>query len=127
MSIELRNAFLKAKSEGRNALVTFITAGFPTIEDSVDILKGLQDGGSDVIELGLPFSDPIADGPTIQAANTKALENGITTNICLDIVRNARKQGVTVPIILMGYYNPVYAYGEEKLLLHSEVIVKKLV
>ncbi|GME88849.1 hypothetical protein B5S28_g2147 [[Candida] boidinii] len=115
MSIELRNAFLKAKSEGRNALVTFITAGFPTIEDSVDILKGLQDGGSDVIELGLPFSDPIADGPTIQAANTKALENGITTNICLDIVRNARKQGVTVPIILMGYYNPVYAYGEEKL------------
>lgn len=120
MATELRNAFVKAKKEGRNALVTFITAYFPTPEDTIPILKGLQDGGSDVIELGIPFSDPIADGPTIQEANTLALENGCTVAKCLELVRESRKQGVTVPIVLMGYYNPLLKYGEEKMVKETK-------
>ncbi|ODV87236.1 hypothetical protein CANARDRAFT_26654 [[Candida] arabinofermentans NRRL YB-2248] len=114
MAAELRNAFSKAKAEGRSALVPFITAGYPTIEDTVPILKGLQDGGADIIELGVPFSDPIADGPTIQVANTLALENGITVPKCLELVKQARATGVTVPIVLMGYYNPILNYGEQQ-------------
>lgn len=114
MSELLRQTFANAKAENRNALVTFMTAGYPSVEDTIPILKGFQDGGVDVIELGLPFSDPIADGPTIQVANTTALENGITMSKTLDLVREARDNGVTVPIILMGYYNPILNYGEEK-------------
>ncbi|GME71655.1 unnamed protein product [Ambrosiozyma monospora] len=120
MASELRAAFTKAKNEGRNALVTFITAGYPTIEDTVPILKGLQDGGVDIIELGIPFSDPIADGPTIQVANTKALDNGITVPKCIELVKLARKAGVTIPIILMGYYNPILIYGEQKMVEDSK-------
>ncbi|QPG76140.1 tryptophan synthetase [Brettanomyces nanus] len=116
MSTELRQAFINAKKEGRAALVTFITAGFPTVEDTVPVLKGLQDGGVDIIELGVPFSDPIADGPTIQAANVVALENGMSVPKTIDLVRNARAAGVTVPIILMGYYNPILIYGEKKMI-----------
>jgi tryptophan synthase len=91
-----------------------VTAGYPTIEDTTPILKGFQDGGVDIIELGIPFSDPIADGPTIQQANTTALENGITVAKTLDLVVEARKVGVTVPIVLMGYYNPILQYDEQK-------------
>lgn len=116
MSAELREAFIKAKNEGRNALVTFVTAFFPTEKDTVEVLQGLQQGGADVIELGIPFSDPIADGPTIQAANTKAIENGCTVQKCLDVVKQARASGVSTPIILMGYYNPILKYGEEELI-----------
>ncbi|TID30880.1 hypothetical protein CANINC_000528 [Pichia inconspicua] len=115
MSAELRNAFIKAQKEGRNALVTFMTAYFPSPEDSIPILFALQEGGADVIELGIPFSDPIADGPTIQAANTKAIENGCTVNKCLELLKDARSQGLTVPVVLMGYYNPILKYGEEEL------------
>lgn len=79
----------------------------------------MQDGGVDVIELGLPFSDPIADGPTIQVANTVALNNGVTIPMCLDLVKKARAAGVTVPILLMGYYNPLLIYGEEKMIQDS--------
>lgn len=114
MSLQLRRAFDRAKNENRNALVSFITAGYPNIESTVPILKGFQDGGVDVIELGMPFSDPIADGPTIQVANTKALENGVTCDTVLELVQKAREEGVTLPILLMGYYNPILNYGEEK-------------
>lgn len=114
MSVQLRQVFETAKKEKRNALVTFMTAGYPTVEDTIPILKGFQEGGVDVIELGMPFSDPIADGPTIQVANTIALENGVTMIQTLDLLRKARKEGVTIPIILMGYYNPIMSYGEEK-------------
>jgi len=79
-------------------------------------LKGLQEGGVDVIEVGVPFSDPIADGPTIQVANTKALNNGVTVAKTIELVKLARKEGITVPLILMGYYNPILQYGEEKLI-----------
>lgn len=119
MSLGLREAFARCKEEGRNALVTFITAGFPTIEDTVPILQGMQAGGVDIIELGIPFSDPIADGPTIQEANTKALENGISVEMCLELVTKARASGVTVPILLMGYYNPILRYGEQKMIEDS--------
>ncbi|OBA21901.1 tryptophan synthase [Metschnikowia bicuspidata var. bicuspidata NRRL YB-4993] len=119
MSQHLRETFQRCKDEGRNALVNFITAGFPTIEDTVPILQGMQEGGVDVIELGIPFSDPIADGPTIQAANTVALKNGTTVKRCLELVSQARKLGVSVPIILMGYYNPILMYGEEKMVEDS--------
>ena len=110
----LRRTFANAKAENRNALVTFMTAGYPRVEDTIPILKGFQDGGVDIIELGMPFSDPIADGPTIQVANTVALENGVTMLQTLDMVRQARSEGVTVPIILMGYYNPILSFGEQK-------------
>nr|AEX09426.1 tryptophan synthase [Wickerhamomyces ciferrii] len=79
-------------------------------------MKGLQEGGVDVIELGVPFSDPIADGPTIQVANTTALDNGITVPKTLELLKLARKAGVTIPVILMGYYNPILQYGEEQLI-----------
>ncbi|XBW36085.1 hypothetical protein QEN19_001659 [Hanseniaspora menglaensis] len=114
MSLQLRKAFDRANAEKRNALVSFITAGYPNIEATIPILKGFQDGGVDVIELGLPFSDPIADGPTIQIANTKALENGVTCDTVLELVKKAREEGITLPIILMGYYNPIMNYGEQK-------------
>lgn len=115
MSQELREAFLKAKKEGRAALVTFVTAGYPTIEDTVPILKGFQAGGVDIIELGVPFSDPIGDGPTIQVSNTAALKNGMSVKKTLELVTKARAAGVTVPIILMGYYNPILIYGEKEM------------
>ena len=119
MSLALRETFKKCKQEGRNALVNFITAGFPTIDDTVPILKGMQNAGVDIIELGVPFTDPIADGPTIQYANNIALENGITVSCCLELVSKARAEGVTVPILLMGYYNPILKYGEEKMIKDS--------
>lgn len=119
MSASLKETFQRCKNEGRNALVNFITAGYPTIEDTLPILKGMQNAGVDIIELGIPFSDPIADGPTIQAANNVALSNGITVPKCLQLVSQARSEGVTVPIILMGYYNPIMKYGEEKMVQDS--------
>nr|POE90674.1 tryptophan synthase [Quercus suber] len=112
----IKKAFAKAKSEGRPALVTYTTAGYPTIEQTADILLSMEAGGSDVIELGTPFTDPIADGPTIQGANTQALANGTSTKHCLKIVRDARSRGLKAPVLLMGYYNPLLAYGEEKML-----------
>ncbi|KAI3405557.1 TRP5 [Candida oxycetoniae] len=120
MSALIRETFDRCKKEGRNALVNFITAGYPTIEDTVPILQSMQEAGVDIIELGIPFSDPIADGPTIQTANIKALENGITVAKCLDLVKQARAEGVTVPLILMGYYNPILKYGESRFLQDAE-------
>lgn len=112
----IKQAFARAKSEGRPALVTYTTAGYPTIAETPDILLAMEAGGSDVIELGTPFTDPIADGPTIQTANTQALANGTTTKHCLQIVRDARARGLRAPVLMMGYYNPLLAYGEEKML-----------
>lgn len=115
MSVSLRETFSRCKKEGRSALVNFITAGFPTVEDTIPIMLGMQEGGVDIIELGVPFSDPIADGPTIQVANTVAINNGITVVKCLELVAQARKEGLKVPVILMGYFNPIMRYGQEKL------------
>lgn len=119
MSAAIRDTFARCKKEGRNALVNFITAGFPTLNDTVPIMVAMQKAGVDIIELGVPFSDPIADGPTIQVANTTALENGVTVPKCLEYVKQARAAGVSVPIILMGYYNPILKYGEQKMIEDS--------
>lgn len=112
----VKKAFARAKAENRPALVTYTTAGYPTIAETPNILLAMEAGGADVIELGTPFTDPIADGPTIQSANTIALKNGVTTTTCLDIVRSARRQGLKAPVMFMGYYNPLLAYGEERML-----------
>ncbi|OTA90073.1 hypothetical protein M434DRAFT_398235 [Hypoxylon sp. CO27-5] len=112
----LKQTFKRCKAENRAALVTYVTAGYPKPEDTPDILLGLQRGGADVIELGVPFTDPIADGPTIQTANTVALANGVTIKSTLEMVRDARSRGLTAPVLLMGYYNPLLSYGEDELL-----------
>ncbi|KAL2872819.1 tryptophan synthase TRP5 [Aspergillus lucknowensis] len=112
----IKETFAQATREKRAALVAYVTAGFPTIEESVDVLIGLENGGADVIELGIPFTDPIADGPTIQKANTKALANGVTVTTVLEMVRSARNRGLKAPLLLMGYYNPMLRYGEERML-----------
>ena len=108
--------FAALKTEGRAALVTFVTAGDPDYEVSKQILLGLPDAGADVIELGMPFSDPMADGPAIQASSQRALAGGHTTKRSLELVREFRKRDQDTPIILFGYYNPIYVYPTERFL-----------
>ncbi|KAL2117345.1 hypothetical protein VTJ04DRAFT_9513 [Mycothermus thermophilus] len=112
----IKKTFQRCKAQKRAALVTYVTAGFPTVDLTPNVLLAMQKGGADIIELGVPFTDPIADGPTIQTANTIALKNGVTIQSTLQMVRDARKLGVTAPILLMGYYNPLLSYGEERLI-----------
>lgn len=116
MSVELRAVLNHSKINNRPAFVAYVTAGYPKEENTVDILLGLQKGGADIIEVGVPFSDPTADGPTIQKASFDALKNGTSLLSTFDLIRKARQAGLWVPVVLMGYYNPFYAYGEEKLL-----------
>lgn len=94
--------------------VTFITAGFPSKDDTVDLMLGLEAGGADIIELGVPFSDPQADGPVIQQSNEVALAQGVDYVTCLRYVSEARAKGLKTPVLLMGYYNPLLAHGEER-------------
>jgi hypothetical protein len=108
--------FAAIKKEGRAALVTFVTAGDPDYEVSKEILLGLPGAGADVIELGMPFSDPMADGPAIQASSQRALAAGHTTRRTLDLVREFRKRDQDTPIVLFGYYNPIYVYPREQFL-----------
>ncbi|KAI8591479.1 tryptophan synthase beta subunit-like PLP-dependent enzyme [Geranomyces variabilis] len=116
MSRHLRATFARTKKEGRPAFVTYVTAGYPETTDTVDILLALQEGGADIIELGVPFSDPIADGPTIQESSFAALEQGVDILHCLKYVEQARAKGLRVPVLFMGYYNPFLIYGEQKLM-----------
>ncbi|KAI5856665.1 tryptophan synthetase [Durotheca rogersii] len=116
----IRQVFRRCKAENRAALVAYITAGYPEPEEAPDVLLGLQKGGADVIELGIPFTDPIADGPTIQLSNTVALTKGVTIESALGMVRAARSKGLTAPILLMGYYNPLLSYGEDALIRDSK-------
>jgi tryptophan synthase alpha chain len=97
--------------KNKDLLSVFYTAGFPSIDSTVSIAKQLEASGADIIEIGIPFSDPVADGPTIQESNKIALENGMTLKLLLTQVRQLREQGAKVPIILMGYLNPVMQYG----------------
>jgi tryptophan synthase alpha chain len=108
--------FAAVKKEGRAALVTFVTAGDPDYEVSKEILLGLPSAGADVIELGMPFSDPMADGPAIQASSQRALAAGHTTRRTLDLVKEFRKRDQDTPIVLFGYYNPIYVYPREQFL-----------
>jgi tryptophan synthase alpha chain len=108
--------FEATRAEGRSALVTFLTAGDPDYETSLKIFKGLPEAGADVIEIGMPFTDPMADGPAIQAAGLRALKAGQTLKKTLKLVKDFRKSDKATPIVLMGYYNPIYVHGVEKFL-----------
>src|SRR5271166_6906879 len=106
--------FAEVKAKGRAALVTFLAAGDPDRETSLAILRALPAAGADVIELGMPFTDPMADGPAIQLSSQRALKRGQTLTKTLDMVRAFRKSEQAVPVVLMGYYNPIYIYGVER-------------
>jgi len=110
----LHNRFAELKAENRAALVTFITAGDPDYATSLEILKGLPDAGADVIELGMPFTDPMADGPAIQLANIRALDGKQNMLKTLQMVREFRAGNQSTPLVLMGYYNPIFCYGVER-------------
>lgn len=109
----IQEAFERARRAQRPALITYLTLGFPTAGESLELVPALQAGGGDLIELGVPFSDPVADGPTIQHAAQVALQQGMTPEGCFDLVSTLRERGVTVPLVLMGYYNPILSYGLE--------------
>lgn len=108
--------FAKLKSENRKAFVAYIMAGDPDPDTSLAVMQGLPGAGVDIIELGVPFTDPMADGPTIQLAGQRALEGGQTLTKTLDMVRRFREGDADTPIVLMGYYNPIYAMGVEAFL-----------
>jgi tryptophan synthase alpha chain len=107
------HVFAKLKAEGRTALIPFLTMGDPDLDTSVAILKQLEQSGADMVELGVPYSDPLADGPVIQRASERALQNSITLQDCIHVAERAREAGVTMPFILFTYYNPVFQYGLE--------------
>lgn len=106
--------FANLKEQGRAAFVTFVTAGDPDHNTARDILIGLPGAGADIVELGMPFSDPMADGPAIQAASVRALKGGQTMAKTLELVREFRATDDETPLILMGYYNPIYIYGVDR-------------
>jgi tryptophan synthase alpha chain len=120
MTTRIDRRFAALKQEGRAALVTFTMAGDPDYATSVAILKALPKAGADVIELGMPFTDPMADGPAIQAAGLRALKAGQNMKKTLAGVREFRTGDDTTPIVLMGYYNPIYIYGVEKFLADAK-------
>lgn len=116
MTTRIDTLFAKLGIEKRPALVTYFMGGDPNYETSLDIMKALPDAGSDIIELGMPFSDPMADGPAIQAAGQRALKGGQTLAKTLQMAREFRASDTTTPIVMMGYYNPIYIYGVERFL-----------
>ncbi len=108
--------FEELKRAGRAGLITFLTAGDPDLKTSIEIVKALPAAGADLIELGMPFSDPMADGPAIQASSLRALATGGSMKVTLALVRDFRSGDKTTPIVLMGYYNPIYQYGVDRFL-----------
>src|SRR5882757_1384065 len=120
MTTRIDRRFAELRTQGRAALVTFVTAGDPDAETSLAILKALPQAGADVIELGMPFTDPMADGPAIQASSGRALKAGQTLKKTLAMVRAFRKADDATPIVLMGYYNPIYIYGVDKFLVDAK-------
>ena len=112
--------FAKLKADKRAGLVAYISAGDPDATLGYQILKGLPAAGADVIEIGMPFTDPMADGPSIQAAGLRALKAGMTLKKTLEMVRGFRKDDNTTPLVLMGYYNPIYIYGVDKFLIDAK-------
>ena len=114
MSERLRARFAEVNGEGRAVFIAYVMAGFPRPDLTAPLLLALEAGGADVIELGIPFTDPLADGATIQRANEAAVAAGVTFADCLAMAREARAGGLGAPLILMGYDNPLLAYGEER-------------
>jgi tryptophan synthase alpha chain len=111
--------FAQLRTEGRKAFVAYIMAGDPDQETSLAVMRGLPAAGVDIIELGMPFTDPMADGPTIQLAGQRALEGGQTLARTLEMVRAFRKEDQRTPIVMMGYYNPIYSRGVERFLTEA--------
>ncbi len=117
----IENMFEQAKAENRSAFMPYFPIGYPTYEKSMDAILAMADIGADGFEIGIPFSDPIADGPTVQAATQIALENGTTVKHCLEAVKILRERGVTQPMMLMGYVNPLLAYGVEQFVYDAQL------
>jgi tryptophan synthase alpha chain len=120
MTTRIDRRFAALKDEGRAALMTFVMAGDPDYETSLAIVKALPQAGADVIELGMPFTDPMADGPAIQAAGLRALHGGQNMKKTLALVREFRRGDDATPIVLMGYYNPIYVYGVDRFLADAK-------
>ena len=110
----IQTVFQRLQADGRKALIPFVTAGFPTPELTLPLMHALVDGGADIIELGVPFSDPMADGPTIQRASERALAQGMSLRKVLETVRAFRVTNPDTPVVLMGYANPIEAMGLER-------------
>lgn len=106
--------FEALQREGRKALIMYLTVGYPERESALELVPAIVAAGADMIELGVPFSDPLADGATVQRATERALLNGVRVSYCLETVRNLREQGIEAPILFMGYYNPILQYGIER-------------
>ncbi len=115
-------SFRSIRAAGRAALMPYFTLGYPNAESSIEIIEAIARAGADLIELGIPFSDPLADGPTIQRSTQIALKEGMTVASCLDLVKELRGRGVEQPLILMGYTNPILAYGMEKFVADAAVV-----
>lgn len=115
----IAETFALLKAEGRTALMPYHTAGFPTLEDSKRIIRALVEAGADMVEIGVPFSDPIADGTAVQGTSQIALDNGTRLPDCIRLVRELRAEGITAPFLLMGYYNPILKYGIERYVADS--------
>jgi tryptophan synthase alpha chain len=112
-AVRISRAFARAKQEGHGVLIPYFMCGYPTEEQSVKVILGAAEGGADIIELGIPFSDPLADGATIQHAGHLALEGGMTVRRCMDVAKQVAAK-TDVPLLFMGYYNPILAYGLER-------------
>lgn len=120
MTTRIDTRFAELGKQGRAAFVTYVMAGDPDLTTSLNIVKALPKAGADVIELGIPFTDPMADGPSIQAAGLRALKSGMTLKKTLELVRGFRKDDNVTPLVLMGYYNPIYIYGVDKFLADAK-------
>ena len=118
----ITRCFAKLSEQKRKAFVAFLTGGDPDFDTSKDLICGLPAAGVDLIEIGIPFSDPMADGPAIQASSQRALKNGMTLKKTLELVRAFRATDDTTPIVLMGYYNPIYRYGVDRFVQESKAI-----
>ncbi len=110
----IKDKFSAIRREGRPGLIAYLTTGFPDLAATLELIPALAAAGADAIELSIPFSDPLADGPVVQASSFQALERGITPDDCLNAIAQAREQAPDTPLILMTYYNPVYTYGLER-------------
>ncbi|MDA9409091.1 MULTISPECIES: tryptophan synthase subunit alpha [unclassified Bradyrhizobium] len=120
MTTRIDTRFAELKSQGRSAFVTYVMAGDPDPTTSLEIVKALPKAGAEIIELGIPFTDPMADGPSIQAAGLRALKVGMTLKKTLELVRDFRKGDNVTPLVLMGYYNPIYIYGVDRFLADAK-------
>lgn len=120
MSTRIDTRFAELRKQGRAAFVTFLMAGDPDPATSLAIIQALPEAGADIIEIGMPFTDPMADGPAVQAAGRRALKAGMTVTKTLQMIRDFRQNEDATPVVLMGYYNPIYIYGVERFLVDAK-------